>query len=294
MPVTTLHYVNRETGQQETEVIYGEAELRFLYGGLPGRLARRFVTQPWFSRINAIPKRYFSGAKAIQQFAQRYEINVDEAEKPIGHYATLDDFFCRKLKPGVRAIAENPDALVSPADGRVLVYPLLQGQTLQVKQQQVSVAELLGSAEAAEEVSGGSAAVVRLAPKDYHRFHFPVAGKAAAVRSISGRLESVHPIALDAGAPSFVNKRAITRIDTDRFGPVYMVDVGALTVGTIVQTYRPGIVRKGQEKGYFRFGGSTVVILWGKKGPRFDQDLIDNSAAQLETLVKYGTQIASL
>lgn len=292
MPATTLHYINRETGQVEAEVIYGETELRFLYGSAPGRWLRQWVTHPWFSTFNAIPKRYFSGARAIAEFAQRYQVNVAEAEKSLDQYSSLDDFFCRKLKPGARSIADNSDALVSPADGRVLVYPHLQGQTLTVKQQQVSVADLLGSATAAEEVNGGAAAVVRLAPKDYHRFHFPVAGQAGKARLLPGRLESVHPIALDAGAPSFANKRTVTRIETERFGPVYMVDVGALTVGTLVQTYRPGAVSKGQEKGYFRFGGSTVVVLWGRNGPRFDQDLIENSQAQMETLVKYGTQIA--
>lgn len=293
MAAAKLYYIDRETGHQEAEIIYGETELNFLYGNPWGRALRRlFVTRPWFSHLHAWPKRLASSKGAIQQFIRQYAVNVDEVEKPLDEYRSLDEFFCRRLKAGARPVNPEPRALVSPADGRVLVYPELNGQTLRVKQQQVALADLLGCPHAAAQLAGGSAVVVRLAPKDYHRFHFPFEGRVSESRAIAGKLESVHPIALDAGAPSFANKRVVTRIETPLFGSLYMVDVGALTVGTIVQTHAPGPVEKGQEKGYFRFGGSTVVVLWGPGGPTLDQDLIDNTALQLETLVKQGRQIA--
>ena len=105
-------------------------------------------------------------------------------------------------------------------------------------------------------------------------------------------LESVHPIALAAGAASFYNKRTLMTLETERQGRLFMLDIGAMTIGSIVQTYAPGAVSRGAEKGYFRFGGSTVVLLWGKKGPTVDSDLLSNSSQGLETLVKYGTRIA--
>lgn len=293
MATAKLYYIDRETGRKEAEIIYGETELNFLYGSLWGRALRRlFVTRPWFSHLNGWPKRLASSKGAIQQFISQYGIDVDEVEKPLDAYRSLDDFFSRRLKTGARPVNPEPRALVSPADGRVLVYPKLDGQSLWVKQQRVSIAELLGCGQAAAQLAGGCAVVVRLAPKDYHRFHFPIEGRVTESRAIAGKLESVHPIALDAGAPSFANKRVVTRVETALFGSLYMVDVGALTVGTIVQTHVPGPVEKGQEKGYFRFGGSTVVLLWGPGGPALDQDLIDNTALQLETLVKLGRQIA--
>lgn len=293
MATAKLYYIDRETGRQQAEIIYGESELNFLYGSRCGGVLRRlFVTRPWFSHLHGWCKRRACSRGAIQQFISQYGVNLDEVEKPLDAYRSLDDFFSRRLKAGARPINPEPRALVSPADGRVLVYPQLAGQALRVKGQRVAIADLLGCPQAAAQLADGCAVVVRLAPKDYHRFHFPVEGRVLESRSIAGRLESVHPIALDAGAPSFANKRVVTRLETPLFGTLYMVDVGALTVGTIVQTHSDGSVEKGQEKGYFRFGGSTVVLLWGAQGPTFDQDLIDNTALQLETLVKLGQQIA--
>ncbi|MET1077839.1 MAG: phosphatidylserine decarboxylase [Pseudomonas sp.] len=291
----TLYYHDRESGRREAEIIYGEAELNFLYGTFWGRALRRlFVTRPWFSRLNGLTKRLGSSRDAIPRFVSQYGIDAGEAEKSLAEYRSLDDFFSRRLKPGARPLDPNPKALLAPADGRVLVYPRLEGQALRVKQQRVSIAELLGCPRAAAEVEGGCAVVVRLAPKDYHRFHFPADGRVGASRAIAGQLESVHPIALAAGARSFANKRVVSQLETPLFGTLYLVDVGALTVGTIVQTHRPGPVARGQEKGYFRFGGSTLVLLWGPGGPALDPDLIDNSARHLETLVKVGTRIAAL
>ena len=98
---------------------------------------------------------------------------------------------------------------------------------------------------------------------------------------------------MSGGAKSFRNKRAISHLDSTEFGAIHIVEVGALTVGTIVQTYTPGQVTKGLEKGLFRFGGSTVVLLWGRQGPSVDADILSNTKSGFETLVKYGTQIAS-
>src|SRR5690606_10594103 len=122
-----------------------------------------------------------------------------------------------------------------------------------------SPADLLADAALARRYRGGAALVVRLAPADYHRFHFPESGLAGPARPIPGPLHSVHPIALAGGAPSFRNRRHVTLIETERAGLVAMVEVGALLVGTIEQTYEPGPVTRGDEKGTFRMGGSTVV-----------------------------------
>lgn len=290
-----LMYVDRATGALQPEKIYGETELDFLYRTLPGKWLRALgITHPWFSHLNALPKKWGPQQARIADFAQRYDVNVDEAEYPPGRYRSLDEFFCRRLKPGVRTVDGSPDVLTSPADGRLLAYPIHRGQLLHIKQQQVGIADLLQDETAARDLDNGTALVVRLAPKDYHRFHFPASGWASPARAAGQRLESVHPIALHSGASSFLNKRCITRIDSDAFGRLYMVEVGALTVGTIVQRYQSGNVSKGAEKGYFRFGGSTVVLLWGEQGPVVDADLRANSERGLETLVQYGSRIARM
>src|SRR5262249_54674511 len=134
-----------------------------------------------------------------------------------------------------------------------------------------------------------------LAAADYHRFHFPDDGDADSARSTGRALHSVHPIALDAGAPSFLNRRMVTLLRSRGFGTLAMVEVGALLVGTIVQTYRPGRVARGAEKGLFRFGGSTVVLLCEPGRVEVDPDLVEWSTldrpSSIETLVRMGTTI---
>ena len=134
---------------------------------------------------------------------------------------------------------------------------------------------------------------MRLAPCDYHWFHFPDTGIAANSRLVSGRLHSVHPIALENKARSFDNKRTITFLESESFGRVALVEIGAFAVGTIMQTYKPGQVCRGQEKGHFRFGGSTVVVLVPPSRLTLDEDLIGATERGLETFVKMGTSIGS-
>lgn len=288
-----IDYIDRATGVRWQEVIYGAAELRFLYYHPVGRLLRLLIArQPWFSRLNGWFKRRPGSRRRIAAFIERYQVNAAEAEKPVHQYISLDDFFSRRLRSGARPICRDERALLAPADGRVLACPLQPNTHFAIKDQRVTVAELLRDQDVAQRLDGGWALVVRLAPKDYHRFHFPADGFAGPARAIAGLLESVHPLALAAGARSFANRRQVTQLQT-RWGLVVMVEVGALTIGTIEQTYQPGPVRRGDEKGLFRFGGSTVVLLWGRDGPQVDADLQANSAAGLETLVNFGTRVAA-
>ncbi|MDW6004193.1 phosphatidylserine decarboxylase [Vibrio mangrovi] len=295
MTQTRIQYINRESQTLETERVYGEKELLFLYHHKLGALLRKALfNKVWFSHLNAIPKRSWLSKKSIAPFAETFGVDVDEAEKDLAQYQTLDEFFCRRLKPAARPIDQTPGNLISPADGRALYYRIENDVSLFIKQQRVSVAELLLSESLASTLSGGSALVIRLAPKDYHRFHFPCAGHILNSFNLPGPLESVHPIALDSGAKSFFNKRVVTVLQSPELGSLIMVEIGALTIGTIHQSYSGKSFRRGDEKGYFRFGGSTVVLLWGADGPQIDKDILENSAKNIETLIKCGTRIGSL
>jgi phosphatidylserine decarboxylase len=251
----------------------------------------RLLPHGAFSAFYGWLQRRPSSRARIPGFVESLHIDAAEAEHPVEQYGSLDDFFCRRLKRSARPIDPTPSRMVMPADGRTLVVPSIEGERFSIKGQEVGLAELLSDSAEAEYYECGSALVVRLAPCDYHRFHFPDSGEASQVRRVGGRLHSVHPIALLGGAPSFRNRRDITRLDSDHFGPIAMVEVGALAVGTIVQTFRPGTVTRGQEKGYFRFGGSTVVVLITADRLRLDGDLVDASARGIETFVKVGTSI---
>ena len=284
---------NRETGQIVTERVFGETELRFLYEHRIGRLLTNvFLRQEWINRAYGLVQRSKYSRVRIPRFIQRLEIDPTEAEKPVADYATLDEFFSRRLRLAARPIDQTPDHIVSPADGRALVYPALRDE-LCVKQSRVTLAELIGDEILADRFNGGVAVVIRLAPADYHRFHFPDVGAALEPRMLGRGLHSVHPIALDGGADSFRNKRMVTRLKSNGFGEMVLIEVGALTVGSIVQTFCPGRVERGQEKGYFRIGGSTVILLAMAGKVILDEDLLEASAGGLESLVKFGSRIGS-
>jgi phosphatidylserine decarboxylase len=219
-------------------------------------------------------------------------VDLTEVEKPVEAYASLDEFFSRRLRPGARPVDTNADHLVSPCDGRALAWPRLDGHELVVKNTRTGIPALVGEPSAAAEFENPAVLLVRLAAADYHRCHFPADGVAASPRPAGARLHSVHPIALERGAPSFANYRIVTRLETETFGPLLIIEVGALTVGSIVQTFAPGRVSRGQEKSYFRFGGSALLMLARSGRIVFDEDLVSATRDGLESRVRVGSRIA--
>lgn len=286
---------DRRSGRTFAERVFSEAELRFLYGPPLGRLVERvLVSAAPVSALYGLLQRAPWSRRRIRGFVERLGIDPSEAERPLEAYPTLDAFFTRRLRAGARPVDPTPGHLVSPADGRVLVYPEVDpGAALTVKGSRVTLPQLVGDAALARRYAGGAAAIVRLAPADYHRFHFPLDGRATPWRAVGRRLHSVHPIALAAAAPSLRNKRAVSALEAPGWGAVLTVEVGAMLVGTIVQTYRPGPVARGQEKGYFRFGGSTTVLLLEPGRVRWDDDLVASSRDGVETLVTMGSRIGA-
>lgn len=290
-PSPPIQYVDRVSGRVETERVFGGETLRFLYG--PGRtLTDHVLSRSLANRLYGLLQRSPRSRRKIESFVATLGINASEAELPLDAYRSLDDFFTRHLRVGARPIDLTPGHLVSPGDGRAVAFASLEDDRVVVKGSHVGLAELLGDRALAARFSGGAALVLRLAPADYHRFHFPEAGLVGPGVALSGPLHSVHPIALEAGAPSFRNKRVVTRLATAAFGILGLVDVGALCVGTIVQTYRPGQVQRGDEKGYFRFGGSTVILLAEPGKLRFDDDILEATARGMESRVLMGSRIA--
>ncbi len=283
---------DRATGATFTERMIGAATMRFFYGNLLGRAFTDWVlSRELLNHFYGLWQRSSLSRGAIRGYIDGLGIDPTEAEHPLEHYATLDAFFTRRFKPGARPFDPLPGHLPTPAEGRILVYPRVEG-TIRVKGADLSVPDLLGDAAPAARFRGGDVVVVRLAPADYHRFHFPDDGYATESHRIGSGLHSVHPIALAAGAQAFCNKRTVCRLASRNFGELVLIEVGALIVGSIVQTYTPGPVARGQEKGCFRFGGSTVVLVTEPNRLIFDDDLVAASAEDVETLTKVGTRIA--
>ncbi len=231
--------------------------------------------------------------KKIRSFVKKYDIDLDEVALPVEQYKNLNAFFARALKPGARPFAADPTVFCSPADGKVLAYPKLCEQTrLPVKGSHVDIASLMASKTSATPYCNGAALVIRLAPADYHRFHFPVDGIATPPTEISGRYYLVNPILLAVKPDLFAhNKRAMTSLETAYFGRVMIIEIAGWAVGRIVQTHPSGRVARGREKGYFQFGGSTVVLLFEPGRIVFDADLIRDTRAGIEVQVLMGSQL---
>ena len=284
-----VEFIDRRTGSRVVESVMGDRALRFAYETLLGRTLWPVL---FGSRLvsSVLGRRYDSprSRKDIRALASIPGCRPDEAEKPLEEYASFNEFFTRRLRPGSRPLG---DGVVSPADGRLALYLDADAdRPFPLKGATRRLGEVLGASAA-----GGrfDVAVVRLAPVDYHRFHFPCDCRArGATEVVAGRYHSVNPVALARHPDVYAgNERQILWCDT-AFGPLAIVEVGAFGVGTIVQTWSGEAHAKGEEKGYFKFGGSTVILAARAGALAFDADLVRNSAEGLETRVLCGERIA--
>ena len=302
MPAEPIRFYNRRTRELETERIYGEGWLRFAYENPAGRLFLwLLVKRAFFSHIYGWQMNKRVSAGKILPFIVKYDLDVSIFAKSVYAFKTFNEFFYRRLKAEARPIAEGDEVAVFPADGRHLVFPDVDAADgFYVKGAKFSLAELLGEGHLPEDqrvlarqFAGGAMVISRLCPVDYHRFHFPTAGKASEARLIKGELYSVSPVALRRRVHYLVqNKRMITQLDSPVFGPVACIEVGATNVGSIVQTYlsdRP--VKKGEEKGLFKFGGSCVITLFARGRIAFDDDLVEKSRNHIETYALMGERM---
>ncbi|OYW70518.1 MAG: phosphatidylserine decarboxylase, partial [Verrucomicrobia bacterium 12-59-8] len=292
MPAEPITFFNRLTQRIETESVYGGDFLRFAYenplGALPlHALVKSAAFSKWYgSRMDAPASR----AK-IAPFLATYGVDTGEFADPPDSFRTFNEFFYRKLKPHARPIAPGENVIAFPADGRHFVLPDIAAcENFFIKGTRFDLPALLRDAALAARFAHGSMLISRLCPVDYHRFHFPCAGTPGASRLINGPLYSVSPIALRRRASiHWENKREITLLRTSLFGDVLLLEVGATCVGTIVQTYTPGAaIEKGDEKGYFRFGGSCFITIFEPGKIQFSSDLVEHSQAGREVYARMG------
>lgn len=288
-----IKYINRKSGEIETEKVPGSGSMNFLYGSGLGKLSlwllvKRKAFSVWFGRYMSTS----ASAKKIPGFVEKHKIDLQEYIVPEDGFCSFNDFFYRKVKPEFRPIEEG---VISPADGRVLVFPeISEAHKFFVKGEEFNLSKFLNGDKALTDLYvGGAMCIIRLAPVDYHRYHFPLAGVPEKSVLINGALYSVSPIALRKNMEIFFeNKREYTILQTTTHSKVLICDVGATLTGGICQTYKPDVpVNKGAEKGYFYFGGSTLILLFEKGKISFSTDLISNTENGLETLLKMGETI---
>lgn len=228
----------------------------------------------------------------IQKFINFHQLDMSEVLLPVEKFNNFNEFFYRQLKPNARPCSapDDPRIVVSPADCRSVVFNKMDDATkIWVKGREFSIKRLLGNAypEDVDRYVNGSLGIFRLAPQDYHRFHIPVDGVLGTPKTIEGEYYTVNPMAIRSALDVYgENVRVCVPIDSVAHGRVMVICVGAMMVGSTVITREKGEeVKRAEELGYFKFGGSTILLLFENGKIKFDDDLVDNSNGALETLV---------
>ncbi|MDR2769377.1 MAG: archaetidylserine decarboxylase [Puniceicoccales bacterium] len=227
----------------------------------------------------------------IRSFAENYGICPDDFDKKLNEYEHFNDFFCRKFKTGKRNFNSSEDIICFPADGRHLGFNCIKDSaTFFIKGESLCLKKLLGTNQWAYDFKNASMVISRLSPVDYHRFHFPMEGIPTQSRCVNGYLYSVHPLALMKNILTFTqNKRWVCILQHKILGDVALIEIGATGVGATVQTYRPNhFVKKGEEKGYFLFGGSTIITLLNSRKVKLADDLLEQTRRGYELYAHCG------
>ena len=297
-----INYLDRQTGQTFQEKVYGKRAIRLLYGddllsrivGAP--LLHLLSRNPIFSKFVGWWQNLPFTRNKIAKFVRDHRIDSSEFVKKIKEFTSFNDFFTRKLKGNARPIAEGDSIAVIPADGRHLFYPdIHKSDGFVVKGEKFSLVTLLEDEALAAKYEHGAMVIGRLCPSDYHRFHFPCNGVPGETRTINGWLYSVNPMAIKRDIHIFTqNTRTICSIDSEKFGEILYLEVGATSVGSITQTHTSLFpVLKGDEKGFFSFGGSTVIMLFEPGKIVLDEDLVEASRERMEVRCLMGQSLGS-
>lgn len=226
------------------------------------RLLTELSSRKWISRITGAFAKSEASRLLIPQFAKSYGIRIEDAEKAIAEYRSLNEFFTRRLKPGLRPLEANPDALLSPVDSLITgMGPIKSGTMLGIKGQDYTVEQLLNRSPRTVNYRNGFYFVLYLSPTDYHRIHVPATGKIVEKEHVKGKVYPVNDFGLrHMNQVLSRNERLITYID-HKFGEIAVVKVGAMNVSSIRYVDPlPDQVKRGDDLAYFEFG-STVVLL---------------------------------
>lgn len=267
-----------------------EKALSFLYGTVLGRLILKPLTAPCISKIAGAFLSTKLSCFLIKPFIKSNNIDMSQF-KPV-KYQSYNEFFSREIREEARPVDMDKDHFISPADSKLTVIPIGDDTFFNIKHTRYNVESLLKNRTLAEKYKGGYVMIFRLCVDDYHRYCYVADGEKGENIFIQGVLHTVNPIANDYYPFYKENSREYTVLNTENFGSLTIMEVGALLVGKIVNHHGKAKVKRGQEKGYFQFGGSTVVVLVEKDKIIIDEDIMENSRHNIETIVKFGEKVA--
>lgn len=266
------------------------AVLDFLYKNMIGRIILcPLICRP-VSELSGKLLDHRASKLLINPFIKKNKINADDYQ--LDDINSFNDFFCRRIKKGLRPVDGDKNDLIAPSDGLLSVYRITDDLVLSVKQSKFTVSRLLKDKKLACLFDGGYALVFRLGVEHYHRYIYFDSGKKHRDRTIRGFYHTVRPVALEDYPVFTENTRKYSVIDSESFGRAVQMEVGAMLVGRIVNDSPvAGRVERGAEKGHFEYGGSTVILLLSRDRVELRQDLQDKLNKNNEVPVVMGEMI---
>ena len=264
--------------------------VKFLYCNKLGAGILKICTTRGIANLYGSYLNSRSSKHKIKKFVRKNGIDMSEY-KPV-KYRSFNEFFRREIKEECRPVDTDPHSLISPCDGKLTAFEISADSVFRVKGFDYNLNTLLRNEQLAKDFEGGICLIYRLCVTDYHRYGFFDGGTAEQSVFIKGRLHTVQPEALEKRRVFCENCREYTILHTDNFGDAIQMEVGAMFVGKIVNNGKKQFGR-GEEKGWFEFGGSTIIVLLKKGVAEVDSEIFENTENNFETVVKYGEKIGT-
>lgn len=283
--------MNNSEKKFTTVEISGKESLsvRFLYNTSFGRAVLKLLVKPSLSNLMGKFMNTAFSRLWIKGFIKRNSIDMSQYEDR--KFNSFNDFFTRKILPGKREFDTAPSVFASPCDSKLSVYRINSDSVFNIKHCKYTVGDLICDENLAEEYINGYCLIFRLSTDDYHRYAHIDNGKVTSVNPIKGILHTVRPIAQDRYPIFAQNSREYTVIETENFGKIVQIEVGAMLIGRISNIKDQTLVTRGCEKGMFEFGGSTIIMLVKENTVEIDNELLENTENNKESIVKMGMQI---
>ena len=283
-----MQVYDRKIKKVVDEVDTNAKSVQFLYNNFFGRIILKILINPSISKLNGVRYSKKKSAKLVPKFVLKNQIDMSEYQDK--EYSSFNDFFTREIIKEKRPISKNNSDLISPCDSLLTVYKISDDLTFNLKNSTYTISELLKDKELASKYNNGYLLLFRLTVRDYHHYSFIDSGTRDDYKRIDGVLHTVNPIACKKVKVYSENSREYTVLHLDNFGDVIQIEVGALMVGKIRNNELKSF-KRGDEKGYFEFGASTIIMMFEQNKIKIDDDIMTQSANNVEVRVKYGETI---
>jgi phosphatidylserine decarboxylase len=304
MSSNEIKYFNRTTQSIETELVYGDGAIKFIYDNSFGKILAPVIASRPISQLYGCYQDWSISKNKVSPFVEKFNIDLSiykagsiTAENKENSYKTFNEFFIREFEANKRDFVSDDNKMPAFSEARYFGHEKIDNDVkIPVKGKLLKSNDLLGGSKWSKTFEGGPLLVARLCPVDYHRYHYPLSGDTLDSFQIKGQYHSVNPLALKSKPEIFIiNERRASILETEKFGKLAYIEVGAAMVGKIIQSHDEAAPHnKGDEKGYFLFGGSTVILL-GEKGKWSpSEDILRNTNDGVETYLHLGDEVALL